>query len=319
MKKILLLLSVIILMTQLMWGQTTYTWQGTDAASWATSTNWTPTRTTPATNDILQFNTGTTLSITSVPTQTIGRFVMSGNTSITLQSASAQILTIGNGTGTDMDIPSGSSLTLGSNLNITLAGSATASIAGILTIDNSGIVSKSGTITTSTSSATVTGSGTSFTTDAVANSLIYNSTGTCIGQVSSVASATSLTLTANATIALAGQAYKALAPTPTATFNTDGLSVVTTVTGTIVNRGTLTCASSTKLLLQGGSTFQHDVNNFTWPTATWDTTATFAVTGLATNSQGNPYPAFPSGVKNLIWDCPNQNFITAIAQSGSYC
>ncbi|PYS88205.1 MAG: hypothetical protein DMF62_10485, partial [Acidobacteria bacterium] len=33
---------------QVMFAGTTYTWNQTGTASWATSTNWTPTRTTPA-------------------------------------------------------------------------------------------------------------------------------------------------------------------------------------------------------------------------------------------------------------------------------
>lgn len=163
-------------------GQTTYTWQGANNASWATGTNWNPTRTTPAATDVLQFNTGTTLTITSVPTQTVGRFVMSNNTNITLQGSTGQTLTIGNGTGTDLDIPTGSSLTIGSNLNVTLASSATAAIVGNLTV-NSG-----------------------------------------------------------------------------RTYNTDGTSVVTTVTGSILNSGTVTSTNALKLLFQSGSVYQHTQN-----------------------------------------------------------
>src|SRR5439155_1824412 len=42
------------------WAATTYTWNQTGSASWATAGNWTPTRTTPATDDILVFNNGAT-------------------------------------------------------------------------------------------------------------------------------------------------------------------------------------------------------------------------------------------------------------------
>src|SRR5207248_2437451 len=58
--------------------QTTYTWNQTGTASWATSTNWTPTRTTPATNDVLVFNNGATTTANAVPTQTIGQLSVSG-------------------------------------------------------------------------------------------------------------------------------------------------------------------------------------------------------------------------------------------------
>jgi len=159
-----------------LFGQTTYTWIGADNGSWATPANWSPTRTTPAANNILQFNDGTTKTITAVPTQTIGLFVMSGNTNITLQSNSAQTLNIGNGAGTDLVIPTGSALTLGTNTNVTLAGSAAADISGTLTI-NSG-----------------------------------------------------------------------------RTYNTNGTSVVTTVTGSVVNAGTITNTTAGKLLFNSGST-----------------------------------------------------------------
>jgi len=145
--------------------QTTYTWQGANNASWATAGNWTPTRTTPATNDVLQFNTGTTLTITAVPAQTIGRFVMSNSTNITLQAAAGITLTIGNGTGTDLDVPSGSALTQGTNVNVTLATSATADIAGTLTITTGRTYSTNGTtvVTTVTGIVTAVGAVTSTT------------------------------------------------------------------------------------------------------------------------------------------------------------
>src|SRR5882672_9709931 len=49
------------------WAGTMYTWNQTGSASWATAGNWTPTRTTPATDDILLFNNGATDTVTAVP------------------------------------------------------------------------------------------------------------------------------------------------------------------------------------------------------------------------------------------------------------
>src|SRR2546423_1721011 len=89
---------------------TTYTWNQTGTASWATSTNWTPTRTTPAVDDILIFNNGATTTVTNLPTQTIGQLSVSGNTTVNLQAAGAVTLTIAGGTGTDLDVQSGSAL-----------------------------------------------------------------------------------------------------------------------------------------------------------------------------------------------------------------
>ncbi len=127
-------------------GQTTYTWIGTNNGSWATATNWSPTRTTPNTSDLLTFNTGTTLTITSVPTQTIGRLTISNNSSITLTSSAAnRILTVGNQSSDDLIITAGSSLTVGTNLGMTIAANATANISGILAINTGRIYNTNGT------------------------------------------------------------------------------------------------------------------------------------------------------------------------------
>ena len=69
--------------------------------------------------------------------------------------------------------------------------------------------SPSGTITTTTSSATVTGVGTLFTTQIVAGNTLYNSAGTLIGTVQTVnGSNTTLTLTGNAAVAVTGGTFK---------------------------------------------------------------------------------------------------------------
>jgi len=75
---------------------TTYTWNQTGTASWATSTNWTPTRTTPASDDILVFDNGATTTVTDVPSQTIGQLSVSGNTTVDLLAAvsTAKTLTL---------------------------------------------------------------------------------------------------------------------------------------------------------------------------------------------------------------------------------
>src|SRR5689334_1683836 len=79
--------------------QTTYTWNQTGTASYATAANWTPTRTTPAVDDVLVFNNGATTTVTGVGTQTIGQLLVSGNTTVTLQptAGAAQTLTLGGG------------------------------------------------------------------------------------------------------------------------------------------------------------------------------------------------------------------------------
>lgn len=127
-----LLLVFVVSSATSIYGQNTYTWIGADNADWAVSTNWSPARVTPAATDILQFNSGLVRTITGLRTATIGRFVMSNNTSIILQGMPGnRVLTIGNGAGTDLDIPSGSSLSL--EVDVIMAANASAGIGGTLT------------------------------------------------------------------------------------------------------------------------------------------------------------------------------------------
>ena len=69
-----------------------------------------------------------------------------------------------------------------------------------------------GTITASTSSATVTGVGTAFSTELAVGSALYNSQDVLIGSVSAIASNTSLTLSSNAGVAVTAAAFQYVAP-----------------------------------------------------------------------------------------------------------
>lgn len=217
----LLILVCFVLSTR---AQTTYTWQGANNASWAVSTNWTPTRTTPAANDILQFNDGTSKTITALVTQTVGTISVTNNTTIVLQAAAARTITVGNGTGTDLTIATGSSLTLSTNVNMTMAGNATGTIDGTLAI-------------------------------------------------------------------IAGR-----------TFNSNNAGVITTVNGTIDNSGTVTCSNATRLVFAAGSTYIHNVNNVSLPTATWNTTSLLNVTGVTATALAGLGQAFG----NITWNCASQ-------------
>ncbi len=88
----------------------TYTWAGSNNATWAVSTNWSPERLTPTTKDVLQFNDGTTKTITELATETIERFIVSNNTKISLQSTGGATLTIAGGAGDDLVVESGCEL-----------------------------------------------------------------------------------------------------------------------------------------------------------------------------------------------------------------
>lgn len=73
-------------------------------------------------------------------------------------------------------------------------------------------VTATGTISASTSSTTVTGVGTSFTSQLQQGSVLYTQAGSYIGVVQTIGSNTSLTLAANAAVAATGAAFKATAP-----------------------------------------------------------------------------------------------------------
>jgi hypothetical protein len=113
-------------------GQHFYTWNQTGTASWATATNWTPTRTVPAANDVLMFNNGATTVATGVPTQTIGQLLVSANTNVTLQAAAPVTVTIQGGAGADLGVAGGSTLQLtGANaMTLALGAGATGNISG---------------------------------------------------------------------------------------------------------------------------------------------------------------------------------------------
>ena len=206
--------------------QTTYTWIGSNNGSWATATNWSPSRSSTASTDILQFNDGSAKNIVNIPNQTIGKLLISNNTSIIIQSTGTRTLTIGNGNGDDLVIDSGSMLTLGgsNSLTATLNSSATASINGTLTI-NSG-----------------------------------------------------------------------------KTFNTNGTSVVTTVAGSIINSGTITNTSVSKLVFINNSIYQHSQDGNAIPTATWNANSTCLITGVTATNPTNMGQTFG----NLTWNCPLQ-------------
>jgi hypothetical protein len=69
-----------------------------------------------------------------------------------------------------------------------------------------------GTISSSVSTTSVTGVGTSFTTQLQVNSILYNAAGAYIGRVASIGSNTALTLTANASVAVTSGAFKFTLP-----------------------------------------------------------------------------------------------------------
>jgi hypothetical protein len=113
-----------------------YTWNQTGSASWTTAANWTPTRSLPDITDILSFNGGGNISVTDVPTQTIGQLHVSNATVLELTSAVTAILTIRGETGVDMEVAAGSELNIsGANaVSIVLGTGTNGLINGSMTI-----------------------------------------------------------------------------------------------------------------------------------------------------------------------------------------
>jgi DNA/RNA endonuclease G (NUC1) len=147
---------------------TTYTWIGAGSTPWTTASNWSPSRTSPASDDILVFNNGATTTATGVITQPIGKLLVSANTAVTLQplAATAAVVTIGGGAGA-LSVASGSQLNItggqtaapAANLSLSLATLSTGTIAGSMTLttaahrltaaDASGITFQNGSVFTS--------------------------------------------------------------------------------------------------------------------------------------------------------------------------
>jgi len=159
----------------------TYNWNQTGAiASFTAPANWTPARLSPQPTDILVFDNNATTTATNVPTQTIGKLILSNGSDVSLQSAAAaQTLTISGGTGTDLDIQTGTTLQLssaGANQISIAFNPATqdAAIAGTLVINANGALSNSYIATNSNTivSGTVTNGGGTITSTAA--NLVFN-------------------------------------------------------------------------------------------------------------------------------------------------
>jgi hypothetical protein len=226
--------------------QTTYTWIGATGASWAVAANWSPTRTTPNATDIILFNSGTTLNITAVPTQTIRSLTITGNSNITLTgNTGALTLSINGPTLTNnLVIDAGSTLQLTSagttlTLNFLTTASQRGQIDGTLQLNTRGLFNTSGIATT----LVTVGSG-----GAITNNY---QTGAGIPVISSAATLTFAS----------GSNYNHITTTqvsvPNATYNSNSTANFTAGTSTINNMtqtfGNVTINSAGTLTLFSGS------------------------------------------------------------------
>ena len=160
-----------------------YTWNQTGTAAWTTSTNWTPTRTTPSSDDILLFNNGATTTVTSVPNETEGQISVTNNTNVTLQAAvGATALQLNGGPGS-LNVASGSQLNVntGNSLSISLLNGSTGSISGSMTFSGGAhtLIGVNASAITFNSGATFTQgasfSGSAFGTTGTANTVVFAS------------------------------------------------------------------------------------------------------------------------------------------------
>lgn len=129
---------ILFVLTTATFSQTTYIWTGSVNSNFSTAGNWSPVRQVGLVNDILVFETGTSLNVVNVYQVTIGQLIIRNNTNLTLSPASgnAKCVTVKGLQGEDLVIESGSSLKISGNdpmLNFYMGTGATASISGKLT------------------------------------------------------------------------------------------------------------------------------------------------------------------------------------------
>ncbi len=89
------------------------------------------------------------------------------------------------------------------------------------------------------------------------------------------------------------------------TFDTNNGNVLTTVSGTIQNAGTVS-GHTERLLFSNGSTYLHTREGGSIPDTIWNATSNCSLTGLKDGDAGNDDQAFG----NLIYNCPNMSGTT---------
>lgn len=127
----------------------TYTWDGSGNTTWTNSANWTPTRSTPATSDVLIFSaSGLNKNITGVPSQSVGKIIVTGSSTYSFATSSSQVLTLTSLENQALTIDNGSTLTIGTAnaLGITLPSGGSASIGGQLNLFNGNFNASSATL-----------------------------------------------------------------------------------------------------------------------------------------------------------------------------
>jgi hypothetical protein len=166
--------------------QTTYTWNG-GTTSWNTPANWTPARTTPASNDILVINASNTIVLDFTSPETIGQLKITGASSaVIFQTGATRVLNIGASVaGDDFTISTGSSLTVQSIVNtigltIAMVTGNTASISGAINFGSGASTAQAHRLTTADAAGISFESGSSFTTAGVSSGSPFGTTGAAV-------------------------------------------------------------------------------------------------------------------------------------------
>jgi hypothetical protein len=108
------------------------TWTGGNG-NWNDASNWTP-QAVPVANDLILFNTGSSVTISNVPSIVLGKVSVTNGSVILLQTNSTNVITVADNAGEDFIIQQNSTLTLGANISLALQANATSDIAGTLSI-----------------------------------------------------------------------------------------------------------------------------------------------------------------------------------------
>lgn len=166
---------------------TTYQWSQTGSGpfNFNDAANWTPSRVTPATDDILVFSNGAAGTlISNVPSQTVGQVLVSTNTSIKMQGTSSSTLTIaGNTAADDFKVEAGSTMEFNgfTPVSILLNSGALGSVFGNIIVSSnnsivantaSGLKFKSGSVYTANTGITTAPFGSA---SGVTNSVVFES------------------------------------------------------------------------------------------------------------------------------------------------
>jgi len=124
-----------------------------------------------------------------------------------------------------------------------------------------------------------------------------------------IASGASLIIGTNATIALAANATATIAGTlrNNSTYNAGSTNSVTTITGSVINTGSIINSSAERMIFAAGSTYEHARDLGTIPYATWAVTSNCNITGQSTDySSQADCSTFNQSFGNFTWNCPAQ-------------